>query len=477
MSRRNHPSTPFPSPPQEISSLLLASGAFVLPRPLRWLRQSSWAHSRYQALLIRLVNLLLGPFRRRLVGSAGAPPRVEELRYGAVRRAAGGLERLSAGLTPPGAPGGPATGAAASGGAAQTTGGDGGAGGVARGTELARVLVVILRHDYGKPEQGDSYEYNYFYRTLERMVPDCRLFDFGPYRNGKEGLHDDLLRTAEEFSPDLIFFTLFEDEFSLETLDALKARFRTINWFCDDQWRYEKFSQRYSHHFTHVVTTDGYAPAKYRRAGYDGAILSQWATGDLLAGFPEGPIEYRHDVSFVGGANANRRWIVDELGRRGVRVACFGGGWGTRRVSYEEMKEVILASRINLNISNSRNSDIRYALSSIQSFHDFQASPKTHEQIKGRHFEINGFGGFQLTNYVDFLEDYLEIGREVAVYRGADDLIDKVGYYLENEPRRQEIARAGHERVRAEHTYEKRFEEIFRAIGVSTARGAAAEPR
>ena len=71
-----------------------------------------------------------------------------------------------------------------------------------------------------------------------------------------------------------------------------------------------------------------------------------------------------------------------------------------------------------------------------------------------------------MTNYVDFLEDYFEIGKEIAIYSNVDDLADKIGYYLQNEPLRREILRAGYERVRREHTYEKRFLGVFRAVGV-----------
>ncbi|MDE1971514.1 MAG: glycosyltransferase family 1 protein, partial [Patescibacteria group bacterium] len=44
------------------------------------------------------------------------------------------------------------------------------------------------------------------------------------------------------------------------------------------------------------------------------------------------------------------------------------------------------------------------------------------------------------------------------------DLIEKARYYLTHESERARIARAGYERTLREHTYEKRFQELFRAM-------------
>lgn len=328
------------------------------------------------------------------------------------------------------------------------------------------VLAVILKNDYGDPKKGPSYEYNYFYRTFERLFKTCRLFDFGPYLERIDELQVDLLAAAERFQPDVIFFQLYQWQIAMETLDRLKERFHTVNWFADDQWRFEDFSSKVCHHFTHAVTTDPYSRAKYQEIGYGNAVLSQWATLDARPEFNGNPVRYHHDVSFVGMMNPFRRWLVRELEKRGVEVVCFGTGWPRGRLSYDEVEEVFYSSRINLNISNSRSYDIRYVLSGRGGWRDFRRTRKIREQIKGRHFEIPACGGFQLTNYVEFLEDFFLIGKEVAVYNALDDLVNKIRFYLDRESLRREIARAGYERVRKEHTYEKRFEEIFRTMGV-----------
>ena len=46
------------------------------------------------------------------------------------------------------------------------------------------------------------------------------------------------------------------------------------------------------------------------------------------------------------------------------------------------------------------------------------------------------------------------------------DLIEKVRYYLTHEDERAAIARAGYERTMRDHTYARRFSEIFKQIGM-----------
>lgn len=328
----------------------------------------------------------------------------------------------------------------------------------------AKVLAVILKDDYGDPSRGESYESVYFLGALRQLFRECRLFDFGPYLKRPASLQEDLLAEAERFRPDVVFFTLYEDQFATQTLDRLRRSALTVNWFSDDQWRFDGFSRRYGPHFSHVVTTDPYAVEKYRAAGQGNAILSQWATGEV--GPPAEAPDYQCDVSFVGAVNPYRKWLVEELGKRGLSVACYGFGWPQGKVSQARMTEIFRRSKVNLNLSNSRSYDLRFALSSLGNLLNLR-SAKSKEQIKGRHFEIGAHGGFQLTNYVEFLEDYFDIGREIAVFGTLDDLPDKIRYYLAQDELRREIAAAGHRRIAREHTYGHRFREIFRRMGLT----------
>ena len=91
---------------------------------------------------------------------------------------------------------------------------------------------------------------------------------------------------------------------------------------------------------------------------------------------------------------------------------------------------------------------------------------RQNEQIKGRNFEVPGSGGFLLTADADNLTDYFEDGKEIVIFKDTKDLIEKAKYYLGHENERAAIAEAGYQRSLREHTYEKRFNEMFKIMGL-----------
>ena len=327
-----------------------------------------------------------------------------------------------------------------------------------------KIIPVFLRYDYGIKSRGDSLEYQGFYKSLKQLSNEIYPFWYDEYLTKKKELQKEIIKFADDIKPDILFFILYKGAFEFSTLDYLKSRYITINWFCDDQWRFDIFTRYQAPHFTYAVTTDKFALNKYRNIGYKNVILGQWASFAFDKNINFRTVKYKYDVSFVGGINSYRKWLVSKLKKAGIKVECFGTGWKNGRVTFDEMGEIFKTSKINLNISNSANYDIRYVFSSLRSIKVFLKSKKRIEQIKARNFEIPAFGGFQLTNYIPFLEDYFEIGREVALYSSFEDLLLKIRYYLENESIRNKIACKGYEKTIQEHTYSHRLKKIFNEL-------------
>jgi spore maturation protein CgeB len=177
----------------------------------------------------------------------------------------------------------------------------------------------------------------------------------------------------------------------------------------------------------------------------------------------------KYDVSFVGAWHPYREWLIKRLRKAGISVETAGYRWPGGIVAHEQMVALFNQSRINLNLSNSASWDARYLLSSPRGLVNRVRSPKSDEQLKARHFEINGSGGFQLSYYVEGLERHYKIGGEIAVYLDPDDLLKKVKLYLADEALRASIAQAGHQRTLADHTFQKRFERVFTRMRLSNA--------
>jgi spore maturation protein CgeB len=78
-----------------------------------------------------------------------------------------------------------------------------------------------------------------------------------------------------------------------------------------------------------------------------------------------------------------------------------------------------------------------------------------------RLFEATGVGAFLLTDFKDNLNTLFAPDREVAVWSSIDDCLAGIGRYLGDEAASTAIARAGHQRTMAQHTYRHRAREIL----------------
>jgi spore maturation protein CgeB len=273
-----------------------------------------------------------------------------------------------------------------------------------KSSSTLRILYVAMKYDYGCPRRGLSYEENNFFHSLLNMGLQIIRFDFKAIEKkfGRAGMNKMLLETVYRYNPELMFVVLFRNELDKEIIKEISTNTETItiNWFCDDHWRFDNYSRYWAPTFNWVTTTAKSALPKYK----------------------------------------------NKIKKAGIAVKVWGYGWPSGKVSQSEMIKIFNCSKINLNLSN--------------------ASRPGVEQIKGRDFEIPGCGGFLNTGYSENINEYFNVDKEIICYRDVDDLIDKIRYYLDHDDEREEIAKAGYFRVLDEHTYEKRFLDIFKSTGV-----------
>jgi spore maturation protein CgeB len=76
-----------------------------------------------------------------------------------------------------------------------------------------------------------------------------------------------------------------------------------------------------------------------------------------------------------------------------------------------------------------------------------------------RLFELPGNGVMQISDGGEFLEAFFQPGEEIVGYTAADELVDKIRFYLAHDEERRRIARNGFRRVVADHRIGHRLQQ------------------
>jgi len=259
---------------------------------------------------------------------------------------------------------------------------------------------------------------------------------------GKGRMNKEIFHLARSKNLDYIFYITYRNEVSPKTLKKLKQKgYKVVGWFSDDHWRFSNYSKFIAENLFCSITTDAKSVSKYK-ANRLNIIKSQWAAN---------PKYYRplsstkkYEVTFVGQKHGIRNKIIEYLRKNNIPIKTFGRGWGNY-IPFEKIVSIFSNSKINLNISaSSVNEKIK--------------------QIKGRVFEVPMCGGFLLTDYVEGLEKYFNIGKEIVCYKNNKDLSHKIKYYLKNEKKRKKIALSGYHVALKKNAWENRFHDIFEKL-------------
>lgn len=112
-------------------------------------------------------------------------------------------------------------------------------------------------------------------------------------------------------------------------------------------------------------------------------------------------------------------------------------------------------------------SKLALSLGSME-LHSTYALKKPIMCIHLREFEAPMCGAVHLTNRWPELQEYFEEGKEMLFYGSKEELLDKVRYYLHpsRDSLRQEIRRRARRRAENDHTWLRRFELVWRTLGI-----------
>lgn len=324
-----------------------------------------------------------------------------------------------------------------------------------------KILYCGLLYNYGKPEEGFSYEHMNIEAGLKEYSQQKNIEVDYWYPDAPKGFdnHESPYWQDNMHHWDAVFHVAFNESLDLPEIAAkfaLKQSIPVIQWDCDSSWRFNNWILPRKDRVSHFVTTHSKTTPWYEQHGMK-VIKSQWAGSPL---YKQNRDLYKYDVSFVGqrhGQMPNGKFvrsdIIEALENANITVDLFGNywdgfkNWHGYKTDFNDIIDVFNTSRINLNLSNPWHHG-------------------TMPQIKGRHFEIPQVQGFQISTPADDLESYFVSDKEIVIAHSIEDLIDKTKYYLEHSNERESIASMGHTRMLKEHQWSHRFENIFKEVGI-----------
>ena len=318
------------------------------------------------------------------------------------------------------------------------------------------ILAIYHNYNWEEPSLGPSLATFGEVKYLDWRDPELSGGKQPQDSGWTESMNAGMLRVAKTWAAerpfDVVFTYLSGEQLNAETLEKLRGLGAPmVNLALNDK---ETFVGRVSdghaagardicRYFDLCWTSTIDALEKYVVEGAMPIYLPEGANPDIHRPYDERKI---YDVSFVGQCYGNRPKIIARLREAGVRVEAFGPGWPSGPLSIEEMVRTWSRSKINLGFGGVLGHKETYCL-------------------KGRDFEVPMSGGLYLTEHHDELIPFYKIGSEVVTYSGFDDLLKKIRWLLSDPDQAEIIRRAGRARALREHTWEMRFDRVFRTLG------------
>ncbi|MEC0211183.1 CgeB family protein [Paenibacillus ehimensis] len=256
----------------------------------------------------------------------------------------------------------------------------------------------------------------------------------------------------------------------VERIDELRAEgIRTAIWLTDDPY-YTDLTAPLVTHYDVVFTLELACVEFYRRLGCGQVYYLPFGSNPAIFRPKRVPIQFRHDISFIGSAYWNRVAFFDQmtpfLAARNTYIA---GIWWERLRQFQ-----LLSPKIALNNwMGAEETAAHYNGTKIViNLHRATDDPSYNFNSQGvgavspnpRTFEIAGCGTLLLTDVRSDITRFYTPGLEIVTYASPSELMHKIDYYLHHEEERRFIALNALRRTMLEHTYPHRMAQMMRIL-------------
>jgi spore maturation protein CgeB len=297
-----------------------------------------------------------------------------------------------------------------------------------------------------------------------------------------------VIDASRDFKPELIWAEK-QEHLQPATLNELRRQGARLLHFTPDPyftlaWKRTRLMDECMPMFDYLVTSKQYELDAYRATGSQTIYMPLGFSFEVhrpLSAASKSTAEFfASDVGFVGGWEPRREALLTRAAGPGRRVRIWGyawdhlrdGKWSARRQYRLRMLAGDEDFRIRRNAVLAESvaggeiyaDEYAYSLSGAKIGVGFLRTicPDQHTT---RTFEIPACGSLLLADRTDEHLEFFAEGQEADFFTTADELVDKIDYYLSNESARSRIAKAGYQRVISSgYSYTDRVRAVLAAL-------------
>ena len=395
------------------------------------------------------------------------------------------------------------------------------------GSQVWRNNLYLALVDLGHEVIEFDYDLNPLLRHADMRRPAHRAFVEANRPLAEAALIEQISAAHEQGPIDLFFSYFYSVCARPATIRQIgEMGIHTMNWYCNGSYQFD-LVEEIAPAYDWSLVPEAFRLDDYRRVGAN-PIYCQEAANPLV--YHPRPVSRDLDVVFVGARYGERPAYIRRLVDAGISVRVFGPGWrraaeptpikahsagagrrepldwrqrarllsttdGWRRLARKFARQLKLrpsaprretaavaqtkqrpSDEISLppevcgpTLSDDAMVEMYSRARISLGFSAVGNMPKGAErilQVRLRDFEAPMSGAFYLVEQMEELEDFFRIGQEIVCYTDPGDLVAKCAYYLAHDEERERIRAAGHARALRDHTWQRRFNDVFLTAGL-----------
>lgn len=271
-----------------------------------------------------------------------------------------------------------------------------------------------------------------------------------------------VVAAAREFKPDLVWAEK-QEYLRGETLEVLRRTGARLVHFTPDpyftlSWKRTRLMDEAIRQFDVLVFCKSYERDDYAALGRPLVYMPLGFCDETHRPLPDSDPRWNCQVGFLGGWEPRRQELLAAVAATGAQLKIWGGYWDFLADGQWTLRRHLILRQLagGEPVRLRREPELARALQGDEVYGDDYARALTGSKIgvgflrrvcpdqhTTRTFEIPAAGSLLLADRTEEHQEFFTEGVEAEFFNSAEELVDKVKFYMANEPARARLAAAG----------------------------------